>query len=183
LSERRFKTDLDLARQHLEAAGYGDGLAITLQYHAAYPQDESIGILYKENLAKIGVTLDLQKLPAGQHSTGKYEQSLPFFIEHARPWIATPEYMFRLSFQSDSPSNFTSYQNDVVDELTPLAVEEFDADVRKELNAEIQEEILEDFVWLYVCQPDFEIAMSNKIIGYVAQNTGFHHWWMVDKLP
>jgi len=182
LPDRNYRTNLEKAREYLKMAGYENGLTITLQYEAGYEEHEEIGLLYQSNLKEIGVDLKLQRLPSGQHSTGKYQQTLPFFITEARPWIGTAEYMFRLSFMSDSPSNFIGYKNEVVDELTPIAVQEFDLNKRAELNKNIQNEILEDAVWIYIAQPDFQLAMRKNVVGYVAQNTHFHHWWNVDKI-
>jgi peptide/nickel transport system substrate-binding protein len=183
LSERRYKTDLNKAKEYLKKAGYEDGLTITLQYGAGFEENEKVGLLYQANLKKIGVDLKLQKLPIGQFSTGNQKRTLPFFItEVSRPWIETAEYVFRLDFLEDTPSNYIGYKNDIVEELTPLAVKEVDPVKRADLNKKIQDTILEDAVWIYIAQPDFKLAMRKNVVGYVAQNTSFHHWWIVDKL-
>ncbi len=49
--------DLDKARSLLEEAGYGDGLEITFSYE---PPEEPTAELWQANLAKIGVTLNLE---------------------------------------------------------------------------------------------------------------------------
>lgn len=182
LSDRKYKTDLDKSREYLKMAGYENGLTIKLQYESGFEEHEKIGLLYQANLKKIGVDLKLQRLPAGQHSTGKYQKTLPFFITEGTPWIATAEYMFRLNFMKNTPSNFIGYENDLVEELLPQVILETNPIKKAELNKKIQNEILEDAVWIYIAQPDFRLAMRKNIVGYIAQNTRFHHWWDVDKI-
>ena len=182
LEERRYVTDLDRAREHLEAAGFASGLTLTLRYEAGFDAHEQIGILFGENLRQIGVTLNLQRLPAGQFATGRIERTLDFFIAQSLPWITTAEYVFRLSYLENTPSNNIGYRNEIVEELVPLANDEPDADARREMNLRVQDAILDDAVWIYIAQPDFQLAMRDSIVGYVAQNTRFNHWWLVDKV-
>ena len=70
LSSRPYTTDLEKAKQYLAKAGLNNGLELTLTYEVGYPQHKQIGILFAENLKKIGVNLKLQQLPVGQFETG-----------------------------------------------------------------------------------------------------------------
>lgn len=182
LSERRYKTDLRKAREYLEKAGYADGLTITLHYEAGFEEHEKIALLYQHNLKEIGVDLNLQKLPPGQMSTGRLDRVLPFHIGELMSWIQTGEYVFRTYFLETSYTNYNDYKNDLVEELSPLAIQEPDPIKRAALNEKIQDTILEDVTWIYIAQPNFQLAMRQNIVGYVAQNTAFHHFWLLDKL-
>jgi len=179
LAERRFKTDLDLARQYLEKAGYSRGLTLELYYDASYSQHEQIGILFKKNLEKIGVNLELRPLPTGQFQTGLRERTLGMFIQEALGWINTPEYYFNMNFNSQSSANSNGYSNPEVDALISLALTEMDDVKRAELNARIQELVLADATWIYICQPNFLLAMRRDLEGYVYQNTELHHFWLL----
>ena len=60
-----YTTDLDKAKQLLAQAGYANGFDVTISIDSAKADLERICILYKTNLAKIGVNLNIEKLPTG----------------------------------------------------------------------------------------------------------------------
>ena len=59
---------------------------------------------------------------------------------------------------------------------------ELDAAKRARLTDAAQEIIVEDAPWIWVAQPNFQLAMRKNIIGYIPQNTELHHFWLVDKV-
>jgi len=181
LTERRYKTDLELARKHFKQAGLGDKLTLTLKWMTGFPQYKQIGILFQENLKKIGITLKLQQLPRGQFQTGLRSKNMDFFIDDALGWIKTPEYVHVMNFSSQSNVNYTKYKNDRVDELIVAAMAESDPVKRSKMTSEAQELILNDVPRIFIAQPSFQLAMRKNIVGYVAQNTELHHFWLVDK--
>ncbi len=181
MTARRFNTDLELAREYLEKAGYGNGVTLALNYQVGFPQHEQIGILFKDNLKQIGVNLELRQLPSGQFQTGTKEQSLGMIIAEMLGWVQTAEYYFNLNFNSDSSANYSGYGNPEVDVLIFPALSEPDDAKRAELNARMQELVLADVAWIYICQPNFVLAMRNDIEGYVVQNTELHHLWLLSR--
>ncbi len=181
LTERRFNTDLAKARDHLVSAGYANGVALTLNYQVGFPEHEQIGILFKENLKEIGVELELRQLPAGQFQTGTKEQSIGLLIAETLGWFQTAEYYFNLNFNSVSSANYNGYANVEVDALIMPSLTTTDEAERAALNAQMQELILADAAWIYVCQPNFVLAMRDDIEGYVIQNTELHHLWLLSR--
>jgi peptide/nickel transport system substrate-binding protein len=181
LTERRYNTDLVKAREHLVSAGYGDGITLTLNYQVGYPEHEQIGILFKENLKQIGVEIELRQLPTGQFQTGTKQQSIGLLIAEALGWFQTAEYYYTLNYLSSSSANYNGYGNPAVDALiTPALTVKDDAD-RAAINAQIQELILADATWIYICQPNFTLAMRDNIDGYIIQNTELHHLWLLSR--
>jgi len=181
LSERRYAENIDLAREHLERAGLGSGLQLTLKYSTAFPQHETIGILFREALRQIGVELNLQRLPVGEFETGIRTTSLDFFLRESLAWVTTPEYVNLLNFDSDSSANPTGYANDAADPVIRAALIETDDAARLALNVEAQEIILEDVPWIFIAHPNHQIAMRSNLTGYVTQNTQLHHFWLMDR--
>jgi len=182
LSERRYKTDLELAKKHLEMAGFKEGLTLTLKWETGREENNQIGILFKENLRKIGVDLRLQQLPIGQFQTGIRTRKLDFFVGYDLSWTRTPEMVLNIFFTSPSSTNRTGYANKRLDELVFTACNEIDDDKRAGLMDQAQEIILDDIPWIFIAQPHFQIAMRSNIVGYVAQNTELHHFFTMDKL-
>jgi len=181
LKESRYGADLKKAKDYLKKAGYPDGLELTLKWETGWDQHKHIGTLFQENLREIGVDLKLQQLPRGQFKTGLREKSLDFFISESGAWVTTPEYTMLLNFSSESHVNFLGYKNERVDELLINAMKETDPVERAKMNAEVQEILLEDAIWIYTVQPNFQLAMRSDVIGYVHQNTTLNHFWLVDK--
>ena len=181
LAERRFNTDLALAREYVEKAGYADGITLTLTYQVGFVEHEQIGILFKENLKQIGVDLELRQLPTGQFQTGTKEQSIGMLIAETLGWIQTAEYYFNLNFNSVSSANYNGYGTPEVDALIMPSLSEPDPVRQTELNQQMQELILADASWIYLCQPNFVLAMRDDIEGYVVQNTELHHLWLLSR--
>ncbi|MBW1699531.1 MAG: ABC transporter substrate-binding protein [Deltaproteobacteria bacterium] len=181
LKERRYKTDLALAKEHLKKAGMASGLKLTLKWQTGFPQYSQIGVLFAENLKKIGVDLKLQQLPVGQFQSGMRSRTLDFFIHDGLAWIRKPEFVANIYFTGTSSTNPTGYANERVDDLIHKALAEPDTEKRSELVKAAQEIILEDVPWIFIAQPDFQLAMRSNIVGYVSQNTELHHFWLVDK--
>ena len=182
LSSRPYTTDLEKAKQYLAKAGLNSGLELTLTYEVGYPQHKQIGILFAENLKKIGVNLKLQQLPVGQFETGVRKNSLAFFVRESLAWIRTPEYGLLINYQSESSANPTGYSNASVDPKINAAMLELDANKRARLTDSAQKIIVEDAPWIWIAQPNFQLAMRKNIVGYVPQNTELHHFWLVDKV-
>ena len=51
--------------------------------------------LLKESLAKIGIKVDIQKLPDAQMSTQITEKKLPLFTEGIVAWLPSTDYFYR----------------------------------------------------------------------------------------
>ena len=181
LKERRYKTNLELAKKHLEKAGLNKGLKLTLKWKTGYTVHKEIGILFAANLRKIGVDLKLQQLPIGQYQTGTRKKTIDFFVRDALSWIKTPSYVTLVGFAGGTPSNATGYHNPRVNKLIEDAFVEQDKAKRIRLMKEAQEIILDDVPHIFICQPDFQLAMRKDVVGYVAQNTELHHLWLLDK--
>ena len=182
LSKRMYSTDLKKAKNLLNQANLGNNINLTIKWQTGNPTHEKIAILFKDNLKKIGVNLKIQQLPVGQFSTGIRSKKLDFFVTESLAWVLTPEYIGSLNYVSKNAWNTVSYSNKRVDELVEKALNEANNQKRLKLNIEMQEIILSDVPYIYVAQPDFQLAMRANIVGYTAQNTGLHHLWMVDKL-
>lgn len=181
LSERRFAENMDLAREHLERSGLGSGLQLTLRYSTAFPQHETIGILFRENLRQLGIELNLQRLPVGEFETGIRTTSHDFFVRQSLAWVTTPEYVNLLNFDSDSSANPTGYANEAADEIIRAALIETDDGARHALNVQAQELIIEDVPWIFIAHPNGQIAMRSNLTGYVMQNTQLHHFWLMGR--
>src|SRR5260221_3641859 len=90
------KLDLEKAKDYLKAAGLADGFSTTFSFNVGQASTaEPMAALVKESLAKIGIKVDIQKLPDAQMSTQINEKKLPFFTEGVVAWLPNTDYFYR----------------------------------------------------------------------------------------
>jgi peptide/nickel transport system substrate-binding protein len=164
------KLDLDKAREYLKAAGMPDGFSTTFSFNVGQASTaEPMAALVKESLAKIGIKVDIQKLPDAQMSTQINEKKLPFFTEGIVAWLPSTDYFYRNFYTGNQRWNYSSINNA---ELTATAQEarfepdkaRYDQDGLK-LNAIHFAEMPQVALW----QPSQDAVMATSIEGYTYQ--------------
>ncbi len=162
--------DLDKARAFLKTAGMPDGFSTTFSFNVGQASTaEPMAALVKESLAKIGIKVDIQKLPDAQMSTQINEKKLPFFTEGIVAWLPSSDYFYRNFYIGDQRWNYSGINNP---ELTAIAQEarfepdkaKYDEDGKK-LNA-IHFAVMPQIpLW----QPSQDAVMAPSIEGYTYQ--------------
>ena len=164
------KLDLDMARGYLKAAGMPDGFSTTFSFNVGQASTaEPMAALVKESLAKIGIKVDIQKLPDAQMSTQINEKKLPFFTEGIVAWLPSTDYFYRNFYTGNQRWNYSSINNA---ELTAIAQEarfepdkaRYDEDGKK-LNAIHFAEMPQIALW----QPSQDAVMAASLDGYTYQ--------------
>src|SRR4030088_1221861 len=164
------KLDLEKAREYLKAAGLPDGFSTTFRFHLGQASTaEPMAALVKESLAKIGIKVDIQKLPDAQMSTQINEKKLPFFTEGIVAWLPSSDYFYRNFYTGNQRWNYSSINNA---ELTAIAQEaRFEPDKARyeedgrEVNGIHFAEIPQIPLW----QPSQDAVMAASIEGYTYQ--------------
>ena len=99
-------------RSLLSDAGYPDGFDTTFSFNVGGAAvTEPMAALVKELLGKIGIKVDIQKLPDAQISTQISEKKLPFLTEQSIAWLPSTDYFFRNFFTGDQRWNYSSWNN------------------------------------------------------------------------
>jgi peptide/nickel transport system substrate-binding protein len=164
------KLDIDKAREYLKAAGMPDGFSTTFSFNVGQASTaEPMAALVKESLGKIGIKVDIQKLPDAQMSTQINEKKLPFFTEGIVAWLPSSDYFYRNFYTGNQRWNYSSINNA---ELTAIAQEarfepdkaKYDDDGRK-LNAIHFAQMPQIALW----QPSQDAVMAPSIDGYTYQ--------------
>jgi len=164
------KLDLDKAKEYLKQAGMPDGFATTFSFNVGQASTaEPMAALVKEALAKIGIKVDIQKLPDAQMSTLINEKKLPFFTEGIVAWLPSTDYFYRNFYIGNQRWNYSSIDDAKLTDIAQTA--RFEADAAKyeaygkELNA-IHFELMPQIpLW----QPSQDAVMAKSIEGYVYQ--------------
>lgn len=176
-------TDLERAKKLLSEAGFGGGLEIPMAFDAKYQVHEDIAVLYKANLEKIGVKLNLQKMPSAQFNTETRAKKVPFFMYEILWWVSDPLYIQLFTFFSDTTTNLSNYKNEQVDGLIRKALVTANNKERLQLAQQAENIAIDDVPFIFIAQPNFNIAMRENIEGYVHQNTELHHMWLLRRKP
>ena len=164
------KLDLDKATEYLKAAGMPDGFSTTFSFNVGQASTaEPMAALVKESLAKIGIKVEIQKLPDAQMSTQINEKKLPFFTEGIVAWLPSTDYFYRNFYTGNQRWNYASIDNP---ELTALAQQaRFEPDKAKydeeslKLNAIHVATMPQVALW----QPSQDAVMAKSIEGYTYQ--------------
>src|SRR6202171_4755250 len=164
------KLDIEKARDYLKAAGLPEGFSTTFSFNVGQASTaEPMAALVKESLAKIGITVDIQKLPDAQMSTQINEKKLPFFTEGIVAWLPSTDYFYRNFYTGNQRWNYSSINNP---ELVAIAQgARFETDKAKyeedgkKLNAIHFSEIPQIPLW----QPSQDAVMAPSIEGYTYQ--------------
>jgi peptide/nickel transport system substrate-binding protein len=162
-----FHTDLARAKQLLTEAGYPEGFETTFSFNVGTAQvSEPMAALIKESLAKIGIRVEIQKMPDAQISTLVSEKKLPFLTESSIAWLPATDYFFRIFFQGDQRWNYSSWSNPEVTALTDKArfstdKAEYDGIAKQLIGLEAKEAPM-----ILLWQPNQDAVMAPDMDGY-----------------
>jgi peptide/nickel transport system substrate-binding protein len=159
-----FEHDPEKARELLAEAGYADGVTVSL---AANPSTlhQQIAQLVQEQLAEVGITVDIQPVSTNDWLPQLIEKKITFIPMRwtQRP---DPDSLLQRLFHSESPGNYSDYANPEVDRLLTEARVEPDQEKRKELYRQIQVHIAEDLPYINLFFAVEYIAVRSDIRGF-----------------
>ncbi len=159
--------DLARAKALLAEAGFANGFETTFSFNVGSAAvSEPIAALTKEALAKIGIKVDVQKVPDAQMSTFINEKKVPFFLEASIAWLPSTDYFFRVFFTGPQRWNYSSWDNAEIASLTDQArfeldLARYDTQTRRMI-ALAAAEVPAILLW----QPNQDAVMSPAIEGY-----------------
>jgi peptide/nickel transport system substrate-binding protein len=174
--------DLDRAKQLLAEAGYPEGGLTLLYTHVAEDLDEQqIGELWRAELAKIGVDLEVQGLAwEAQWDMAKTnpETAQDIFAFYWWPTYVTPyDFLFSLFHSEDEPFfNLGYYNNPEFDQLIDQANEVSGTDIEEasRMFAEAQQMLIDDAAAIFIVDlPNIHVIRDN-INGYI-DNPAYSH--------
>ena len=156
------KRDVAKAKALLKEAGY-ENLKITLMAQTAFDIPK-IAVVWKEQLAEAGVTVDINQVPPEVYYNDWLE--VDFGITE---WAlrATPQPYLQLAYMTGAKWNETHWSDKELDELTMQAASELDRAKRADLYKRIQQIFIDRGP---IIMPYFErtvVATSPKVKGVV----------------
>jgi peptide/nickel transport system substrate-binding protein len=162
-----YDEDLNKARTLLRQAGYSNGFSTTLTYAAADPTQEQLAVLYQTSLAKIGVKVKLNKLPAATYSLTATKRTQPMMFRLDAAWSPDPGYSAFLYFYSKSFVNFENYKNARVDRMIEQVMRMSDLKTRIPIVRDIQRIYMREAPWTFAVRPKPTLAVRSNVQGWV----------------
>jgi peptide/nickel transport system substrate-binding protein len=160
--------DVEKAKQLLAQAGYPDGTTIRLTTQNAAPSP-AIATVWKEQMAKIGVTVDIQQVPVDVYYGGSGENNWLECDFGITDWGARPNPVnyFQLSLVTDGPYNESHWSDAEFDALTAKIATEMDEATRADLYKQAQKILIDRGPYIIPFFLDGTIGVSPNIGGVV----------------
>ncbi|WP_223568802.1 ABC transporter substrate-binding protein [Agrobacterium tumefaciens] len=164
--------DPEKARQMLKAAG-ADGLTLNYLVNAGKETDEQIAVLLQQQLAKAGVTANLQKVDPSQSwdmlIAGDYDISVMYWTND----ILDPDQKTTFVLGHDTNMNYmTRYRNDKVKDVVAAARLETDPAKREARYVDLQKMAKADVNWIDLYYSPYINVMRKNVTNFYQNPLG-----------
>jgi len=173
--------DLEKAAALLEEAGQSGGFEISMTYDAGNFEQQTIGELWKAELAKLDIDLDLQGLTwEAQWDLGLSgpEGAQDVFVMYWWPTFVSPvDFLFSMFVSEEEPFfNLGYYNNPDYDDLVfgGDAISGVDKAGASDLFQQAQQTLIDDAAAVYMIETPDVHAINSSINGYV-NNPAYPH--------
>jgi len=161
------------AKAMLDKAGV-KGLKLDFVIVAGDSSHEQIAVLVKDELAKVGVELNIVKLEAGQQwdalVAGDYDLGVMWWLNDVSDPDEKAE--FCVSGDSENRSYYTNYKNPEVSDLVAKAAVELNPEKRKEMYFKIQAIAKDDVHWIDLYYSPFRNGSRSNVKGFTQDPLG-----------
>ena len=166
-----YKTDVEKAKQLMEAAGYNENNRLTLKVAAGLlDYIRQTAVVLQQQLSEIYIDLEITNLESGEYVDIWGKMSTPeagFDLMVVSDGAGTdPNRAISFFFGTGSGANFTGFSNERVDELCALGIATTDEAKREEYYNEAQEICIDDCSKLCIASPMSYIVTSASVEGF-----------------
>ncbi|MEM7524315.1 MAG: ABC transporter substrate-binding protein, partial [Pseudomonadota bacterium] len=167
-----YDVDLDKANALMAEAGFGDGMALTIDFiPGPAEQQKNIAEYMKSQLKKIGIEISVRAAPdfptwSKRVSGHDFELSMDIVFNWGDPVIGVHRtYLSSNIREGVIWSNTQSYSNTKVDELLNAAAVELDQDKRKALYSEFQQIVAADLPVYWINSLPYHTGYDERLGG------------------
>ena len=172
------KTDAEDAKALLEASGYadsdgdgyldkdGEALELQLLTYSYRPDLPVLMQLTASELDAAGIKVTTSIVDNIDEVLGAGDFDIAFYAQHTAP-TGEPAYALNMFFRTDGSKNHNGYSNAEVDSLLDQMGEMEVGEERDALAKQVQQIAGEEGAMIYLIDPEWHIAVSDKLAGYV----------------
>lgn len=165
-----YDVDLEKAQALMEEAGYGSGMALTIDYlPGVAEQQKNLAEYMKSQLGKIGIDVTVRASPdfptwAQRISNHDFELTMDLVFNWGDPVIGVHRtYLSGNIVEGVIWSNTQSYRNERVDEILNEAAIELDQEKRKALYVEFQQIVADDLPIYWINAAPYHTAYASGL--------------------
>jgi peptide/nickel transport system substrate-binding protein len=167
-----YQYDPNKAKTMLEAEGATE-MSLNIIIGAGDAVEEQIGVMLKDQLAKVGVDLEIRKVDPGQtwdmYVAGEYDTAIAYWTND----IIDPDQKSTFSLGMDENLNYwTRYKNQHVADLVAKGRVELGPDKRREIYYEIQKIAKDDVHWIDLYYSPYRNISRAKVQNFFQNPLG-----------
>ena len=177
------KTDVEKAKSLLDEAGWvlkdgvreKDGKKLTIKI-VTYPTRPDLSVIMQvmtSQLKELGFEVSTEVVDGIDKAAKAGEFDLILYAQHTAP-TADPSFALNQFFRTEGAKNFTGYSSEEMDKLLDELGSESDYAKRVELSKKAQELVAKDLPVLYLIDPQWHIAVSEKLANYQPYNGDYY---------
>lgn len=160
----RYDTDLEKAQALLAEAGVSN-LTLTVGYSSSDTTQEVWALLAQQELAQIGITLELAPTEASAYSNALYEEEKPFDLFFGGYIMGSDPQTYADLYQSNSASNYSGIASDAIDSLFAQGIATFDEAERQTIYTELQKVIQDEACFYPIASNSYIVIFNNRVGG------------------
>lgn len=167
--------DVEKAKELMAQSAFPDGFTTELVIASNDPVETGISTIVKDQLAKIGITVNIQQVEAGTKLEPRSKRAFEMFLASTSADQIDPESFWEFCCASGYGlgSAWTDYENPEV--IAQFAeVKKTSGDKRGELFAAMQKVVWDDAAQLYLVFIDAPIGLRTNVEGFVMPPTRHH---------
>ncbi len=175
-----YEHDPEMSRALLAEAGFEGGLDVELAMDSGSPDDETLAVFVRAALARVGIRARIRKLTPAVFAEERARRRLPLFLDEAFWWVHDPAYTLLLGYTTEGFLNHVGYSSPDVDRIVATARSVVGAE-RERLLEEAERRIIRDVPSAWIVQPNFNLAMRDRVDGYVHFNDHMVRFFFLSK--
>ena len=161
-----YKEDLAKARALLKAAGV-QNLSFALVYLEGSPGAEDVGLIVKTQLAKLGISVDVQGLAPAQYNEQYRNHEATAVLLDDASWSPDPRYWLGNFFYTKARVNHSQFSDPQFDSILDAMEPMSNPAKRTQLAFKAHKILVTGVPWAFTIGTGFSLAMRSNVTGFV----------------
>jgi peptide/nickel transport system substrate-binding protein len=169
------KVDIAAAKKLLAEAGHPDGFDLTLTSIVSYEWMDAAAVTLREQLAKIGIKLAIQRVELGVWVKNFQSKQMGFTFND---WATVPDpnlLFYRHFHKAPEGADFRNWKNDTASGLLDQGRVESDPAKRRDIYARFQQVMAESVPTIMLFSADHIVVRNDKVRNYDQHPTGWYY--------
>lgn len=169
------KPDVEKAKKLLAEAGHPNGLELNLTTIIGYDWMDPAAVTIREQLARIGVKLNIQRVELGVWIKNFQSKQMGFTFND---WATQPDpnlLFYRHFRMAPEGADFRNWKNEKASRLLDQGRAESDPVKRKAIYIEFQKELAQSVPTIMLFSADLVTVRNEKVRNYVQHPTGWYY--------